>query len=122
MLNNPYNSSAMVSSALPTLLTTVSQASFGPQQSAGVNQLAGLGGQQPMYQQPMYPQQQMYPQAMMMPAYGMPQYGQPGYPGGRVITTVTQTVNKTFIPAAAPMPMPYPGMQGLQMPFGSRWY
>jgi hypothetical protein len=123
MLNNPYNSSAMVSSALPTLLSTVSQASFGPQQpSGGINQLAGLGGQQPMYPQPMSPQP-MYPQAMMMPGYGMPPYGQAGFPpGGRVVTTVTQTVNKTYIPPMAPMSMPYPGMPMPPMPFGGRFY
>lgn len=121
MLNSPYNSSAMVSSALPTLLTTVSQAGVQPA-GGGINQLAGLGGQQQFYPQQAYPQP-VYQQPMMgVPGYGMPQpqYGQAGFGPARVFTSVTQTVEKTFIPFNQ-MPMPYQAMPP-QMAFGSRWY
>lgn len=107
MLNSP---NGMTSSMLPSLLTTVSQSSLLVQ--GGANQLAGLGGQQPMGQ---FPQQQ----TMMSPYGGFPGQQQPyGQfflpPGGRIVTGYTQTMFRAYIPPSLP-PAPYPGMMGQPM-------
>jgi hypothetical protein len=137
MLNSPYSSSAMTSSALPSLLTTVSQSAFG-MQTSGVNQMAGLGGgQQPMSQYPPQMASAQYPpQTMTFPPYGgMPfqPAQQPPFPPGAIITNYTrETLSRVYFPTPGypspvmqqpgGIPMQGPPMQGAPMGFAPRFF